>query len=321
MVEFIEEAPKEEKIKFIKDAPDETKDAFTAYLDENVAQKVTDANDVKARYRHLFAVFCLAVLFVICISGLIVLFSALMSHHPVNLKALLLVSILALSSLLWPIYQYKKQPKEDIFSVLLQFYGDWQKVSDHYGTALETAVLPPHQMAQKTHVIKGKYGYTDIEISDVLLENDTHKIIGSGVIMQFVLPQSTQQNMLLLEKNAFQKKTDYANMENITDQVDFSVAKYFTIFSETDKPWQEFLTADILETALDLKDSTDAHKIYVAIKENEVFVFLDKCSTLYIENYQLFGHNVDMTSYQKFNYQLTSAFLLIKVITDRLLRN
>lgn len=293
-------------------------DPFDSYMTEVIAPAVDEINREKEKYRGQFWTYFWTALFLVSVNALVVLYRALMYHRALNVEQLMLINIVAVVIVCWPLYSWTKHKSQDIFSLFMEFYGQFKfsQTSDNVADVdKDTLIVPEHSTTAVTHGIVGNYDGVDVELRDTSYfrtKSKKSKKVCSGVVLCFDFKQNLKNNLLLFEKFGFYRKSKMTNMINLNEQIHIPASNYFNIFS--DKPEvSSFLCSAFFEKILDLKDVFEARKMYLEVTENHIKIFLEN-SQIYFENNKLWSRKMEYDKFRRLHNQFEEVFIFIETI-------
>ena len=293
-------------------------DPFDVYMSDVITPAVDEVNREKEKYRGQFWTYLWTALFLVSVNALVVLYRALMYHRALNVEQLLLINIVAVIIVCWPLYSWTKHKTKDIFSLFMEFYGQFKfskALDDVIDADKDTPIVPEHSTTTVAHNIVGNYGGVDIEIRDTAYfkaKSKKSKKVCSGVVLCFDFKRNLQNNLLLFEKFGFYRKSKMANMINLNEQIHIPASNYFNIFSDKSEP-SNILCSTFFEKILDLKDVFGARKMYLEVTENRIKIFLEN-SQIYFENNKLWSRKMEYDKFRRLHNQFEEVFIFIETV-------
>ena len=289
---------------------------FSQYFEKKIVPLIHDANRQKDRYRSRFWGCFWTVIFLFCINGLFVLFRTIMYNRPLSVAQMIIVFSLAPLIIAWPLWKYRKLEQKDIFGTFLQFYGNWQHLTEIKNSSLDvdTPTIPTHDSEIITHNIIGTHAGTDIEIRDTDYLIKKKKKSG-GIVIDLKLPYNINHEILLFEKNTLLRKNKISGMNSIGEQIYIPAAGYFNIFSPEEKAPKQILCSTFFETILDLKEEFNARKISIYLKGKQIKIFFEGCS-IYFDHSSIWSKKIDEARFRQLHNQLTSLFRFIEIMQE-----
>ena len=294
---------------------------FSQYFENKIVPLVRDANSQKERYRSRFWCCFWTVIFLFCINGLFVLFRTIMYNRPISVEQLIIVFVCATLIIIWPLWQYSKLKQEDILGVFLQFYGNWQHITEVKNSLsdIDTPTIPPHETALITHNIIGTHAGTDIEIRNTeFLTKKRRK--NSGIVVDLHLPYSIEHEILLFEKTAFQRKNKISGMINIDEQIYIPAAGYFNILSPIARAPKHILCSAFFESILDLKEEFETKRISIWIKDRHIKIFFEGAN-IYFDHSNIWSKKINEAQYKQLHNQFMGIFRFVEIMQELIVRN
>lgn len=291
-------------------------DLFEQYFVQKMAPLIDKSNALKDRYRSRFWGTLWTVMFLVGINTLFVLFNTLIYQRPLNLEQLLLVAIGAVLIIFWPLWLYKKQHFPDVFSAFLQFYGDWRHIEKAEKNIVVNSmpILPPHNTEQIMHQISGQYLNTNVNLSEVQYWQKSHKVT-DGLYIELLFPQKITDEILLFAKNGFYRKSKYAGMNLLNEQIYIPAAAYFNIFSSQTQAPKKLLCSPFFEKILDMRDIFKARKMYMAMQKNKIIIYLEE-SKIYFTQNGIWQRKIDDSKFKSLHRKITEVLNFIELIQE-----
>jgi hypothetical protein len=305
----------------MEDIQKNSDELFFQYLERNIVPLVNEANHQKDRYRGRFWGCFWTVIFLFCINGLFVLFRSMMHNRPISVEQLIIVFACAPIIIAWPLWKYRKLEQKDIFGTFLQFYGNWQHLTEVKDSTadVDTLVIPKHETAQITHNVIGTYAETDVEIRDTnYFVNQKKKF--NGVVVDLRFPSNIEHEILLFEKSALLRKNKVSGMFAIDEQIYIPAAGYFSIFSPEAKAPKQILCSVFFESILDLKEEFKARRISIYLKDKQVKIFLEGTS-IYFDHSNIWSKKINEARYKQLHNQFTGVFRFIEIMQELIARD
>ncbi|MBQ8482149.1 MAG: DUF3137 domain-containing protein [Alphaproteobacteria bacterium] len=299
MIEFVEK-------------PEEEIDPFEEYYTNNIIPLVDEENKIKARYHSKFWGYLFSVLFIMSANVLVVLFISLMHKTPISWSQLFLINAIALALVYWPVYSYKKLPKNDIFDVFLRFYGNWQHLKNSEVKLVHSPIIPEHDAVGATHNVVGKFENITIEMRDTYYKKK-NKIVSQGVILYATFNKKFNGSLLMFEKNGFYRKNKFPDYELYNGKTDIPSANYFNIFTSNDEIGENLLHNLFFENLLDLKDVFKAHRLYLQSEDNYMRIYLEG-SSMYIDNYKFWSRKIDKNRFLQMHKEFEKMALFFQTV-------
>lgn len=294
---------------------------FSQYFEKKIAPLISNANNQKDHYRSRFWGCFWTVIFLFCINGLFVLFRTIMYNRPISIEQLIIVFACAALIIIWPLWQYRKLKQEDILSVFLQFYGNWQHINDvkNSQSDIGTPTIPPHETALITHNIIGTHAGTDIEIRNTEFFTKKRRK-NSGTVVDLHLPHSTSHEILLFEKTTLQRKNKISGMTNIGEQIYIPASGYFSIFSPEAQAPKQILCSAFFENVLDLKEEFNAKRISIWIKDRQIKIFFEG-TNIYFDHSNIWSKKIDEKRYKQLHNQITGIFRFVEIMQELIVQD
>jgi len=302
-------------VEFIEKVEDEV-DPFEQYFEEKIVPLVEAENKVKDKYRSKFWGYLITILFLMSANVLIVLFRSLMHHAPLSWDQLILVNAVAFMFVFWPIHQYNKLPKNDIFDAFLKFYGNWQHLQNSEVKLVHSPVVPEHDGVKALHSVVSQIGDNRVEMRDTYY-TEKNKVVSSGVMLYITFAGNFDGSLLMFDKNGFYRKNKFPDYEYYNGKTDIPAANYFNIFTSDDNMGEKMLHNLFLETLLDLKDVFRAKRTYVQAQGNVMRVYLEG-SELYIDNYKFWSKKVDKNRFLQMHHEFETVHLFVQTVQSLL---
>lgn len=296
-------------------------DLFEQYLTQKIVPLIDEMNALKARYRSRFWGALWIVMFLVSANSLFVLFNTIIYNNPLNIEQLLLIVVVAIFIIIWPLQQYKKKHYPDIFKAFWQFYGDWQYfISTQKNAEADYApILPPHDAIQALHTVKGKYLATDIIFADVQYWQKNKKV-SNGVYIELTFPQKIVNKILLFARNGFYRKNKYSDMNSLNEQIFIPAAAYFNIFSPQPQAPKRLLCSPFFEKILDIRDIFKADRIYVALQQEKITIYLEN-SKIYFSPNGIWQRKLEDKKFRLLHCKITEILEFIELIQEIYSRN
>ncbi len=310
-------------IEFISQPTESEIDSFDVYMNSVIVPKVDETNSEKDKYRGQFWTYFWTFLFLVSVNALVVLYRALMYHHPLRVDQLIFINIIAVVIVCWPLYSWRKHEKEDVFDSFLGFYGNFKHIKDvETQEDVELAIVPAHNKALIKHEFNGDHNGVDIAIRDVvyLKQRATSvKKVVSGVLLAFDFHQLLENKILLFEKYGFYRKHKMADMVNLNEHINIPAANYFNVFADDMQSSSSYLCSAFFEKVLDLKDVFGARKIYIALQDSYIKIFLEG-TQIYFDNHKLWSRKIEYDKFRRLHKQFEEVFIFSEII-QAILRN
>ncbi|MBO6281944.1 MAG: DUF3137 domain-containing protein [Alphaproteobacteria bacterium] len=309
-----------DKMQFI-DAPEQQEEsAFDTYFNQKIVPLVEEDNCLKDKYHSRFWGYVWSITFIISANVLFVLFNALMNKHSVNYEQLVLFGIVAASFAIWPVFRYYREPRQDIFDVFLQYYGDWKHKTTGEVKLVHAPIIPSHDSVSASHNISNDVGDVKVEIRDtlytknsVLFGKSREKKISSGVIVYLTFPDKFAGTLLVFDKSGFYRKSKFPGLDAVSPRMEIPASNYFKCFTDNTDFAQQIMLSLFYETILDMKEAFTAKNMYLQIQDNFIRIYFEG-STLYFDNYKFWSRKIDKNKFLQMNTEFEKTFNFIQII-------
>ena len=309
-----------EKLHFVEAPEQPEENAFDQYFDQKIVPLVEEDNRLKDRYHSRFWGYVWSITFIISANVLFVLFRALMSKHPVNYEQLILFGVVAASFAAWPIFKYYREPRQDIFDVFLQYYGDWKHKTTGEVKLVHAPIIPPHDNVTASHNITNDVGDVKVEIRDTLYTKNSMlfgrsrvKKVSSGVIVYLTFPENFNGTLLVFDKSGFYRKSKFPQLDAVSPRMEIPASNYFRCFTDNTTFAQNMMLSLFYETILDMKEAFAAKNMYLQIQDNFIRIYFEG-STLYFDNYKFWSSKIDKNKFLQMNTEFEKTFNFIQII-------
>ena len=307
-------------IEFVSEVEDSEETLFEKYFNETVVPLVEDENTVKETYRSRFWGYLWSACFLLGANTLIVFFKYLMYHYPVNYGQLFLVVMIAAGVLLFPIYQYYRRPKTNLFEVFLNFYGNWKHLKNHEVKLVHSPIIPPHETVSATHNIVADYDKAQIEMRDTVYQSTVQfrkwkfkRTVSAGVIVYIKFDKPFANKIYLFDKSGFYRKSKYPDLNNVTENIHIPAANYFHIFAQDEEYAKDMMPSVFFERILDLKEAFRAKHLYIQIEEDFMRMYLEGAQ-LYFEDNSLWHKSVDKDKFAVLNQEMSQTLDIVQLV-------
>ena len=297
-----------------------TESLFEQYFEKNIVPLVEQDNYIKDKYRSRFWGYVWSITFLISVNVLFVLFMSLMSNHPVNFEQLFLFTLVASIFVVWPIFKYYREPREDIFDVFLKFYGQWQHKTTGEVSLVHSPIIPAHDAVRATHNITSEFDRVKVEIRDTYYTKQFHflkkkweRTVSSGVIVYLTFPQKFSGTLLVFDKSGFYKSGKFSDLEVVKPRLEIPAANYFKCFTDNVDFAQNIMLTLFYETILDMKEAFGAKKLYIQIQDNYIRLYFEG-SVLYFDSYKFWSRKIDKNKFLQINNEFEKTFNFIQMI-------
>lgn len=316
-MEYIKDS---EKLEFIETAEQPQEDPFEQYFAQKIVPLVEEDNRIKDRYHSRFWGYVWSIMFIISANVLFVLFRTLMSKHPVNYEQLILFALVASSFAIWPIIRYYREPRQDIFDVFLQYYGDWKHKTTGTVKLVHSPIIPPHDNVGALHNIANEVSDVKVEMRDtfytkksILFGKSREKKVSTGVIVYLTFPQNFAGTLLVFDKSGFYRKGKFPELEAVSPRMEIPASNYFRCFTDNTAFAQNIMLSLFYETILDMKEAFGAKNMYLQIQDNFIRIYFEG-STLYFDNYKFWSSKIDKNKFLQMNTEFEKTFNFIQII-------
>ena len=316
-----------DKIEFISEVEDTPEALFEKYFDETIMPAVEDENRIKDTYRSRFWGYLWSACFLLGANTLIIFFRYLMYHYPVSYEQIFLVVLLAICVVVFPIYQYYKLPKRDLFDIFLNYYGNWKHLENTEVKLVHSPVVPPHEAVSASHSIAGNYDDLQIEVRDTVYQSTVHfrkwkfkRVVSAGVMIYVKFNKKFKNKIYLFDKTGFYRKNKYSDLINVTKNILVPAANYFHIFTQDEDYAKDMLPSEFFERILDLKEIFKAKHLYIQMEEDYMRIYLEGAQ-LYFDNYSLWSKTANREKFVALNRemeQILAAVQLVQVMKEQI---
>ena len=293
---------------------------FEQYYLSDIVPAVDDMNRFKDKYRSKFWGYFWTVLFLMCANLLFCLFGALFNDHPISYEQIFLVNVVALIIMFFPLYQYKKAPKLDIFDTFLNFYGNWTHAKNPGVAPASSPIVPPHDFTEAQHNVVAEYPEWSLEMCDVVYKaagafKKIHfkRTVSSGVLLSVKLKQNFYGTMYMFDKKGFYRKNKFADLPNVKSYIAPPMAECFHIFADKADFAVNMLPTLFFERIFDLKEIYGAKRVYVEMRGNLLRIYFEGAQ-LYIENNGIWSRKINKEKFVQLNNALEQTMLFIETI-------
>lgn len=300
---------------------DEEVSSFEKYFVSDIVPAVEEVNRVKDKYRTKFWGYFWTILFLMCINLLISFFGFLLNNHPLNYEQLFLVNTIALIVMFYPIYQYAKAPKLDVFGIFLDFYGNWRHEKNKEVSLVHSPIIPPHDYVYARHNIAAEYPDWCLELRDTVYgKNGTirdinyKRKVSSGVVLLVKYKQKFKGKILLFDKKGFYRKNKFEGLSNVGNVIAPTIAECFHIFSDNADFAEDMLPTLFFDGVLELKNTLGAKRLYVEIQGDIMRLYFEGAQ-LYIDSDKFWSNKINRNKFIQLNSAIEQTLLLIETVT------
>lgn len=311
MVEFIQEKD---------DDRSQDEILFEKFYDDTIVPMVEDDNKLKEKYRSKFWGYFWTIVFLMCINLLICCFSFLISHRPINYEQIFLVNLIGIAIILYPIYEYHKLPKQDVFETFLSYYGNWRHVKNSDIPHEDSPIVPSHDAVQVKHHVMVEYPDSSVELRDTAyqkintIKNIRYKRkISTGVVALIKFKQNFKGTILLFERKGFYRKNKFPDLENIGNSILVPVAECFHIFSDNQPFAKDMLPSLFFERILDLKETFGARCVYVEMRADTLRIYFEG-AFLYFDHHKIWNKKIDKTKFIQLHDEIEQTLMFKEMI-------
>ncbi len=307
MVDFIE-------------ANEEELSEFEQYYLSDIVPAVDDVNCIKDKYRSKFWGYFWTILFLMCANTLFCFFSHLLYNRPISYEQIFLVNAVAAVVVFFPVYQYYRAPKTDIFDIFLNFYGNWKHLKDMEESAVNSPIIPPHDFAGASHNVDAEYPDLSLNMCDMnykvacAIKNIHYKRkVSSGILLSIKLKVNFSGRIYLFDKKGFYRKNKFPEMLNAKDVVAAPLAECFHIFTDNTNYALNMLPTMFFERILDMKDTFGAKHLYVEIQGDTLRIYFEGAH-LYIESNGLWSRKINKEKFVQLNDGIEQILIFIEAL-------
>lgn len=293
---------------------------FEQYYLSDIVPMVDEVNRFKDKYRSKFWGYFWTVLFLMCANLLFCLFGLLFSNHPISYGQIFLVNAVAIAIVFYPIYQYHKAPKQDIFDTFLNFYGNWKHLKDVDAPVVDSPIIPPHDFAYAKHNVVAEYpdwslNMCDIEYKVACAVKKIHykRCVSSGILLTIKMKQNFSGRIYMFDKKGFYRKNKFPDMLNVKDVIAAPVAECFHIFADRADYAVGMLPTTFFNRILDLRNTLGAKRVYVEIRGNIMRVYFEGAQ-LYIESNGLWSRKINKEKFVQLNNGIEQILVFVETM-------
>lgn len=304
------------------DKPEDKKDIFEEYFTDKIIPLVEVENKIKDRYRSKFWGYLVTVLFLMSANVLFVLFGTIIYNKPVNWEQIFLVNAIAFIMVFWPVYRYNRIPKNDIFDVFLNFYGNWKHMKNTQVRLVHSPIIPRHQAVLALHSVTGNFSDVNVEMRDtfytsrsVVRKLSWNKTVSSGVILYITFQHKFNGSLLMFDRGGFYRKNKFPGFERYNSEMDIPAANYFNIFVSSSQIGEELIHSLFLENILDLKEVFKARNIYLQAEDDYMRIYLEG-SQLYFDNYKLWSKKIDKERFIRLHKEFEQTYQFVQTASS-----
>lgn len=293
---------------------------FEKYYLSDIVPTVDDVNRFKEKYRSKFWGYFWTVLFLMCVNLLFCFFGYIFNDHPINYEQIFLVNAVAVLIVFWPIYQYHKVPKLDIFDTFLSFYGNWKHLKDIEAPVVNSPIIPPHEFASASHNVSAEYPEWSLNMCDIdykvaaaIKKIHYKRSVSFGILLSVKLKKNFSGKIYLFDKKGFYRKNKFLDLLNAKDVIAAPLAECFHIFADRADFALNMLPTMFFERILDLKDAYGAKHLYIEMQGNTLRIYFEGAQ-LYIESNGLWSRKINKEKFVQLNDSIEQTLTFIETV-------